>query len=153
MTPEERERRMQERLASMTPEQRTQFEARMRDRGQGQGGRPGAPAGAPAQAGGGLTGGATTIDALFAPLPVVERRERVWTFGNGDLKAINIRTGISDGTWTELIEGSGIQQGTELVTNITTGLEPAPRPGQSPAGGPQNPMMGTQPQRGGGRGR
>jgi HlyD family secretion protein len=159
MTPAERERRMQERMASMTPEEREQFQARMAQRAAQGGGRAGAPgtsrqaqsgrSGAPAM-GGGLSGGATTIDALFAPLPTVERRERVWTWGNKELKPISVRTGISDGTWTELIEGSGIQQGTELVTNVLTGLEPAARPGQGPAGGPQNPMMG--PQRGG-RGR
>ena len=40
------------------------------------------------------------------------------------------------------------------ATNVMTGLEPAARPGQGNAG-PQNPMMGTQPGRGGpgGRGR
>lgn len=143
MTPAERERRMQERMASMTPEQRQQFEARARERGQG---RQGGAATRPAS---GLATGATTIDALFAPLPVVQRRERVWTWGNKDLKPISVLTGITDNTWTELIEGSGIEAGTELVTSVTTGLEPAARPGQGP-GGPQNPMMG--PQRGG-RGR
>jgi hypothetical protein len=77
----------------------------------------------------------------------------VWTWGNKELKPISIRTGISDGTWTELIDGSGLEQGTELVTNVTTGLEPAARPGQGAAGGPQNPMMGPQRGGGGGRGR
>jgi HlyD family secretion protein len=157
MTPAERERRMQERMASMTPEQREQFQARMQQRAQG-GGRQGGPGGnrqgqaATAPTRGGMNDGATTIDALFAPLPTIERRERVWTWGNKDLKPISVRTGISDGTWTELIEGSGIQQGTELVINVTTGLEPAARPGQAPGGGPQNPMMGPQ-RGGGGRGR
>ncbi len=51
LTPEERQRRFQERLASMSPEERAQFEARMRERGLdpsnpgrgafGPGGRPG----------------------------------------------------------------------------------------------------------------
>jgi hypothetical protein len=75
-------------------------------------------------------------------------------WAGNDLKRIEIRTGISDGTWTELLEGSGLQQGTELVTNVATGLEPAARPGQNPGGG-QNPLMpqnrGGGP--GGGRGR
>jgi HlyD family secretion protein len=161
ITPEERQRRMQERMANMTPEEREAFQARMRERG-GNFGRQGGPEGnntagrrggaatqpAPSQFG----GTATTIDALFAPLPVVERRERVWMWVNKELKPVNIRTGITDNTWTELLDGSGLQQGTELVINITTGLEPAPRPGQNPGGGAQNPLM--QPQRGGGgRGR
>jgi HlyD family secretion protein len=149
MTPAERERRMQERMATMTPEQREQFQARMQQRSQG--GRQGGPGRAAAPPAAASLGDATTIDALFAPLPTVERRERVWTWGNKELKPIAVRTGITDNTWTELIEGSGLQQGTELVVNVTTGLEPAPRPGQGPGGGPQNPMMG--PQRGGGRGR
>lgn len=143
MTPAQREQRMQERLAGMTPEQREQFQARARQRGERGAAAPQQPPG------GGLTGGATTIDALFAPVPVVEGRERVWTWGNGELKPVSIRTGITDNTWTELLEGSGIQQGTELVTSVMTGIGPAPRPGQG-AGGPRNPMMG--PQRGG-RGR
>ncbi len=68
MTPEERRRRFEERMASMTPEERAQFEARMKERGIdpnnpgragfGPGGRGGGPPaagqaaqGAPAQAG------------------------------------------------------------------------------------------------------
>jgi HlyD family secretion protein len=150
MTPEERERRMQERLASMTPEERAQFQARM---GQGQGRQGGAaqPGARPNQPAAGIQGtSATTIDALFAPLPPTETRSRVWVWGNGELKAINVRLGISDGTHTELIEGSGLQQGTEIVSNVTTGLEPAARPGQSGQGAGQNPLMPQQ--RGGGPG-
>jgi hypothetical protein len=150
MTPEERQRRMEERMAGMTPEERAQFQART-NQGPGQGRQGGAP---PANARqGGIQGTtATTIDALFAPLPPTETRSRVWVWGNGELKAINVRLGISDGTHTELIEGSGLQQGTEIVSNVTTGLEPAARAGQAGQGAPNNPMM---PQRGGpgGRGR
>ncbi len=98
---------------------------------------------------------ATTIDALFAPLPVVEGRGRVWLFIAKQLKPIAIRTGISDGTWTEIIENAEnaqLTEGTAVVTNATTGLEQQARPGQQGAG--SNPLM---PQRGqpggGGRGR
>src|SRR5687768_1059403 len=93
MTPEERQRRREEFLKNMTPEQRERFEARMREgggRGVG-GGRDGAPGAGRggAQAGGGraatqaqpqsrtMASGATTIDSLFAPLPVVETRGTV----------------------------------------------------------------------------
>ena len=87
---------MQERIATMSPEERDQWDARMASRGQaaaraGSGrfrqasGRPGVRAvrrqgaaeqrGRPAPAARrGPTSGATTIDALFAPLPTVERR-------------------------------------------------------------------------------
>lgn len=146
LTPEERQKRMQERMAAMTPEERARFQERMRSRGQGTPGAQNARTGGRSA----VASGATTIDALFAPLPVVERRERVWLWVNNELKRVDIRTGVSDGTWTELIDGSGLESGTELVTNIRTGLEATPGAGQGNAGG--NPLMG--PQRGGrGRGR
>ncbi|HTL43215.1 MAG TPA: efflux RND transporter periplasmic adaptor subunit [Vicinamibacterales bacterium] len=166
MTPEERQKRMQERLAQMTPEQRQQFEQRMKDRiaqggGSGTGqtaqGANGARAQTPqppAQSGMSKTmagGGAQTVDALFGPLPVTESRGRVWLDINKQLKPVNLRLGISDGTWTEVLDGNELQPGTEVVTNVATGLETQQRPGnQSPGAG--NPLMG--PQRGGpGRGR
>jgi HlyD family secretion protein len=51
MTPEERRKRMEERMAAMSPEERAQFEERMRQRGLGRGGNQG---GGP---GGGFGGG------------------------------------------------------------------------------------------------
>jgi HlyD family secretion protein len=151
MTPEERQRRIEERMATMTPEERAQFQARM-TQGPGQGRQGGVPPQS-ARQGGIQDTRATTIDALFAPLPPTETRGRVWVWGNGELKSINVRLGISDGTHTELIEGSGLQQGTEIVSNVTTGLEPAPRPGQAGQGAPNNPMMPQRGMPGGGRGR
>ena len=158
MTPEERQRRREEFLKNMTPEQRERFEARMREgggRGFG-GGRDGAPG-----AGGGraaapqaqpqsrtLASGATTIDSLFGPLPVVETRGTAWLFVNKQLKMVRLRLGITDGTFTEIINDEELQPNMEVVTMMTTGLEPRTTPGQ---GGGQNPLMG--PQRGGpGRG-
>ena len=180
MTPEEREARRKqfdERMKSMAPEERAQFEARMRERGRGSDGRSGdsgradssgrgagagsaaggaqsrqgnrqaAPAPAPAQSGSRLANTtATTIDALFAPIPVVESRGRVWLFINKQLKPVAMRTGITDGTWTEVIETpetAQLQVGIEVVTNVTTGLESQQRPGQQGSG--SNPLM---PQRG-----
>lgn len=63
--------------------------------------------------------GATTIDSL---LPAVVRREqrnqRVWVYANGTLKPINgLVTGISDGTFTELVSGE-IKEGDKIVTNF-----------------------------------
>ena len=184
MTPEEREARrkqFEERMKSMSPEERAQWEARMRERGTGRGGA-GSPQGGEGQAGataenrGGRGGGArtgapgagnrpntnnaapqqsgsrianttaTTIDALFAPIPVVEGRGRVWLFINKQLKSVPVRTGITDGTWTEVLETpetAALEVGTEIVINVTTGLESQQRPGQQGAG--SNPLM---PQRG-----
>lgn len=190
---EARRKQFEERMKNMTPEERERMQARMRERGGrgGGGGRDGAPGGrggAPGTPPGGARAGsalqdprperrpaaaapatgiastnATTIDALFAPLPLVEGRGRVWLFLSKQLKPVAIRTGISDGTWTEIIEhpeNAPLKEGTEVVTTATTGLEPQNRAGQQGAGG--NPLMGGQrgnqprggnPGGGGGRGR
>jgi HlyD family secretion protein len=96
---------------------------------------------------------AETIDALFPPLPRIENRGRVWQFVDGKLKVLNVRTGITDGNQTEVLEGSGLEPGAELVTGIvlpnqnrTTGVgqgNPFQQGGRGP-GGPGGP---------GGRGR
>jgi hypothetical protein len=95
--------------------------------------------------------GATTIDALFGPLPTVETRGRAWLFIDKKLKPINLRLGVSDGTYTEILNGE-IKEGQEVVTNMVTGLEPKTTPGQSNQS--NNPLMGPQrgPNRGGGPG-
>ena len=165
MTPEEREARrkqMEERLKNMSPEERERFEARRREGG----GRGFGPGGQGTEGGGrggfqgqqnGRRGGqattpappmnatnATTIDALFAPLPPTENRGRLWLHVNKQLKSVAVRTGITDGTWTEIIRVEGtdaaeLEPGTEVVTNVVTGLEPAQRPGGQGQGG--NPLM------------
>ncbi|MEO6212663.1 MAG: efflux RND transporter periplasmic adaptor subunit [Vicinamibacterales bacterium] len=177
MTPEEREARRQqfeERMKNMSPEDRERMQARMREGGGRGGSREGATSGgerAATSQGGSrqvrqstpqpaspLTStGATTIDALFAPIAVVEGRGRVWLHIAKQLKLVAVRTGISDGTWTEIIETPEVTQqlkeGTEVVTSVTTGLEQQNRPGQQGAG--SNPLMGPQrgnQQRGGGPG-
>jgi HlyD family secretion protein len=148
VSPEERRKQLEQRMASMSPEERERLQSRMREGGQRGGQAP--PTAKPI-----ATGNAATIDALFAPVQIQEGRARIWLRENGQLKAVNVRTGISDGSWTEIIangEAAELQPGAEVVTNIVTGVEPAPRPGQQGQGG--NPLMG--PQRGGpggGRGR
>ena len=57
---------------------------------------------------------AQTIDALFAPLPVVESRGRAWLFIDKQLKPVTLRLGISDGTYTELLSDE-LQENTEVV--------------------------------------
>jgi hypothetical protein len=89
-------------------------------------------------------GEATTIDALFGPLPTTESRGRAWTYVEKKLVPVNLRLGVSDGTFTEILSGE-LNQGTEVVTNMVTGLEP--RAGTTPANNANNPLMG--PQRGG----
>ena len=95
------------------------------------GGRGGPrPQGAPAAPRGGAAQSAGTIDALFAPLPPVESRGRVWTFTDKQLKPVDVRLGITDGTFTELLDGESLSADTQLVTGMT-GLETRT---QTPAG-------------------
>jgi len=79
------------------------------------------------------TQGATTIDALFAPLPSVERPGRAWLYVDKQLKSVNLRTGITDGTNTEVVSGD-LPIGTEAVTGIV--LPAASRPSAASAGNP-----------------
>jgi HlyD family secretion protein len=185
MTPEERRKRMEERLASMTPEERERFEARMREGGgrfggNGQGGFRGDPAAGPrqgsaagssprgaaaapaaragrqGQAAGGaeslvsktMSSGATTIDSLFGPLPQTETRATAWQYENKQLKMLRLRLGVSDGTYSEVLNEADIPPDAELVTNMSTGLE---RTTTMPQNQGNNPLMG--PQRGGPGGR
>jgi HlyD family secretion protein len=171
MTPEERQRRREERMKNMSPEERAAVEARMREGGGGRGGfggrNGGGPGGAP---GAGATGRqnargnapaavprvaneATTIDSLFAPIQIVERPGMGWLHQNNQLKPLRLRLGVSDGTFTEIVNGSEIPDNTEVVVGMTTGLEartPAPGGNQQ-----NNPLLGPQrgqPGRGGGGG-
>ena len=190
MTEEERAARrkqFEERMKNMTPEERAQWEERMRSRGQG-GGRGQGPGGQGAnfqrgdgnnqreggqqRAQGDRQGGnssqtenagrssdsviartnATTIDALFAVPPPVEGRGRVWLYINKQLKSVPVRYGVTDGTWTELLESpevAQLQPNTEVVINVVTGLEPTTRSGQQGQGSPLMPQRGNQPGRGG----
>ena len=120
--------RMMERFKGMSPDERQQFIARMKDRGQDTSMFEAAiKAAAPKAAANGSSAlrpkygtaaPAQTIDALFAPLPNVETRGRAWLFMNHELKPVNLRLGISDGTNTELMS-TELQQGMEVVTGVT----------------------------------
>ncbi len=97
--------------------------------------------------------GATTIDALFAPLPRTETVGRVFAYADRQLKPVRLRLGISDGQTTELIDGD-LTEGNSVVTNVVL-------PGQTSTRPPANAFPGFGPQRGnvgfvgggGGRGR
>ncbi len=156
--------RMLERMASMTPEERQQMIERMKARGltlpgdgqpaaaavsaqrgqgQGQGRRPTqATAATPQKA-----AGATTIDALFGPLPPTESFGQVWLHQNGKLNRVRLRLGIADGQQTELVQvldnNAKVDDGTDVVTSVTL---PAQR--AAAAGGNAFPGLGQQ-QRGG----
>jgi HlyD family secretion protein len=136
--------RMMERFKSMSPDEQKQFIARMKDRGQDttpfeQAMKANEKAGASTalRAKYGAQPSAQTIDALFAPLPTVETRGRAWLFMNHELKPVNLRLGISDGTNTELLSGE-LQQNMEVVTGVTGLGTTRTLPGQGNQG---NPLM------------
>jgi HlyD family secretion protein len=145
-----------ERFKSMSPDQQEQFIDRLKQRGQDTSafeaaiakpaGRGAGSAASALRTKYGAAADAKTIDALFAPIPQVESRGRVWLFVNRQLKPVNVRLGITDGTNTQLLDGE-LQPGTEAVTGVT-GLGSTRVQGGAGAG---NPLL---PQRGGpGRGR
>ena len=138
---------MLERFKTMSPEQQQQFLARMKDRGGDTSAfeaarQPAAPArksAAPAPA--------QTIDALFAPLPVVESRGRAWLHVDNQLKPVMLRLGISDGTYTEVISDD-LPETSEVVTAVTGLTSTRATPTQGGTGNPLMPGRGP----GGGRG-
>ena len=142
--------RMLERFKTMSPEEQQQFLARMKERGGDtsafeaamQPAKKGRPAAAPAAQ-------AQTIDALFAPLPVVESRGRAWLYIDNQLKPVMVRLGISDGTHTELISDD-LPEDTQVVTGVTGLTSTRGTPTQGGSGNPLMPGRGGP--GGGGRG-
>jgi HlyD family secretion protein len=159
------------RIRELTPEQREQMLQRMRargfdpssgrgpegTRGRGDAGRPGkrgrgadAPEAPPLA---NRNPNATTIDALFGPLPVEESAGRVWVHVDKQLRPVRLRLGISDGQVTELIDGD-LEAGAQVVTNVTTGSETRPAiQGFPPFMGQPGRGFGGGGNRGGGGGR
>jgi HlyD family secretion protein len=130
--------RMMERFKNMPPDEQQQFIARMKDRGRDTSAFEAAKApAAPDTKKAIAPGGAQTIDALFAPLPVTESRGRAWLFINHRLKPVNMRLGISDGSNTEILSGE-LQENMEVVTGVSgAGSTTRTLPGQ----GSGNPLM------------
>jgi len=143
--------RMLERFKTMSPEEQQQFLARMKERGGDtsafEADRPRAGTAAKAAA----APAASTIDALFAPLPVVESRGRAWLYVDKVLKPVTLRLGITDGANTEVISDD-VQDGSEVVTGVT-GVGPTrATPAPTGAGNPFTPGGGRGGPGGGGRG-
>jgi HlyD family secretion protein len=83
--------------------------------------------------------GAATIDALFGLLTFTPSAGRVWVYAvdearkSKSLKAVAVQTGLSDGTWAELLEAPGLDEQVTVVTAVDTGLgSAAGRPGFNP---------------------
>jgi HlyD family secretion protein len=129
----DRQARMLERFKSMSPDEQKQFIERIKGRGGDTSVFEKAAAPAPKTKGEPAGQTATTIDALFAPLPVVERPGRAWLYVDKQLKPVTLRTGITDGTNTEVVSDD-LQPGSEVVTGIV--LPSASRPAAAAAGNP-----------------
>src|SRR5581483_7462041 len=152
--------RMMDRFKAMTPDEQKQFIARLKERNQDTGPfeqvmKPAGKADDKSAASAvrskyGAAASPQTIDALFAPLPSVESRGRAWLFMNHQLKAVNLRLGITDGTNTEVLGGE-LQPPAEVVTGVTGLGTTRALPGQNNG----NPLMpgGRGPGGFGGRGR
>ena len=157
----DRQQRQLDRFKSMNPEEQRQFIARLVDRGQdvsafeklmdaAQASKKAAPPPPPAfvyKPRYGSEQNSQTIDSLFAPIPTVDNPGRLWIFVNHQLKSVNVRLGITDGTYTELLSGE-LQDGAEIVTNVT-GLGSARTTAAAATGNPLMPRGGGP----GGRGR
>jgi len=162
----DRAQRMMERFKGMPPDDQARFIARMKERGQDTGAfdKIASGAGAKRSAGPaaevrtkyGAPAPPQTIDALFAPLQTVESRGRAWLFMNHELKPVNLRLGISDGTNTELLS-TELQLNMEVVSGVTGLGATRALPGQGAPGNPLMPGGGRAPGGGfggpGGRGR
>ena len=129
----ERRQQMRDRLQSMAPDEREAFIDRMRGRRANvrqQNVRPTAvrPSQLPHTPAAGtipaVERGASTIDALFAPIEVVETTGQVWLLSNDVLTPISVTLGATDGTSSELVDdqttGRTLTNGSILITNITT---------------------------------
>ena len=109
----ERRRQFRERMAQMSPEEREQFISERRAQRSGDAFDSGRverrrlarrsantqnESTVPA-----VERGASTIDALFAPLPPTESNGRVWLMQGTQLTLLNVRLGVTDGTATEFL--------------------------------------------------
>jgi HlyD family secretion protein len=148
-------------MANLTPEQIQQFRERYGRGGGGNAGRGGnAERGGNNSSGrGGGRGGqggrnaqqnATAppveltgdkIDELFAPVQRPEQRASVYTWSPSktppELKQVNVRLGVTDGTFSELLSGD-LQVDQQVVTGVILPMAQRPnQPGQSIFGQPQ----------------
>ena len=157
----ERRRQMMERIQQMSPEEREQFFARMRARGGGPGG--GGPGGGGRRGGprrlanaGGDTAlpaverGATTIDALFSPLPPTVSDGRVWLLQGDRLEPVEVRLGVTDGTASELLGVRGAEAPAPAPAQVSTAAWVEGLRGPAGDGGAVRPEAGPTPPPNGG---
>jgi HlyD family secretion protein len=70
-------------------------------------------------------------------------RSTVWVVDGDVLRPVQVKVGLTDGTFTELVDGA-VDEGTTLATRATVQGSQTPA---RPAGGSNNPLMGSTPPR------
>ncbi len=88
---------------------------------------------------------ADVLQALNAKSTAAPAGTLVWQQDGETLKPVRVKAGLTDGTWTEIVEGA-LTEGDRVATSASLAGEAAPaaRPG-APA--TANPLMGAQPGR------
>ena len=135
-------------MSSLTPEQRQAMMDRY-NRGGGAGGGGGGGRGNRTQQASNVVTGpvipmternADKIDDLYEAMPSSVSPGQVWTWDEAkkELKQINIRLGITDGQFSELLNGD-VQVGQQIVTGVVLPLSARPQNNTS-----NNPLMGPQ---------
>ena len=81
----------------------------------------------------------TTADALFAPEARPETSGTAWVFENNTLQPLRLRLGMSDGTYTEVLNEADVPAGARVATSMTTGAQAKTTNQNRPA----SPLMGT----------
>lgn len=85
---------------------------------------------------------AEQLEAMNAlPAEASDRGARVWQPTESGVVAVPVRTGISDGVWTEVLDGQ-LKEGTPVVTRVSMNTT-----SQRTSGGSGNPLL-SQPGRG-----
>ena len=84
---------------------------------------------------------ATSIDSLFPPLSVEDVKGSAWALTNNQLERVSLRLGISDGTFTEVLNDGDVTADARVVTSIAT----TARTQSGPASGGTSPLLGSQP--------
>ncbi len=66
----------------------------------------------------------TLLAAFGVTRPAAQRQgggTTLWTFAGGSIAPVNVRTGISDGTYTEILQG--LDEGAQVVTRVVAASE------------------------------
>ena len=89
--------------------------------------------------------GATTIDALFSPLPPTVSNGRVWLLQGDRLEPVEVRLGVTDGTASELLAVRGAGTPAPAPAQVSTAAWVEGLRGPDAGGGAPRPEAGPPP--------